>query len=60
MADTTASNPHLVSLSQLSRVTPARGPWQEAWERLIKNKASVAGMIIILFFIFVMIFARSL
>jgi ABC-type dipeptide/oligopeptide/nickel transport system permease subunit len=60
MTDTTASNPHVVSLNGLARGTPARGPWQEAWGRLIKNKASVTGMIIILAFVFVMIFARSL
>lgn len=60
MADTTASNPHLVSLNEFARANPSRSPWQEAWGRLIKNKASVTGMIIILFFMFVMIFARSL
>lgn len=60
MTDRTASNPHVVSIRQLAAAAPARGPWQEAWGRLIKNRASVTGMIIILFFIFVMIFARSL
>lgn len=60
MVDTTASNPNLVSLNQLTRGTASRSPWQEAWGRLIKNRASVTGMIIILFFVFVMIFARSL
>lgn len=60
MTDTTASHPHVVSLNQLATRSPARTPWQEAWGRLIKNKASVTGMIIILTFVVVMIFARSL
>ncbi len=60
MADTTASTSQLVSLNELARVTPSRSPWQEAWGRLIKNKASVTGMIIIMFFMLVMIFARPL
>jgi oligopeptide transport system permease protein len=60
MADKTASKPQVDSLEHALEMTPSRSPWQDAWGRLIRNKASVAGMIIILAFVFVMIFARSL
>jgi len=60
MTDTTASNPNVALQNQLTKTPPSRSPWQDAWSRLLKNKASVAGMIIILAFLFVMIFARSL
>jgi oligopeptide transport system permease protein len=36
---------------------PPRNPWQDAWSRLLRNKASVIGMVIILVFIFLVIFA---
>lgn len=36
---------------------PSRSLGQEAWSRLIRNKASVAGMFIVGFFIFLAIFA---
>ena len=29
----------------------SRSPWQEAWERFLKNKASLAGMIIVILFL---------
>lgn len=35
----------------------SRSLWQDAWMRLLRNKASVAGMIIILFFALVAVFA---
>jgi oligopeptide transport system permease protein len=35
-----------------------RTPWQEAWSRLIRNKAAVIGMIFIAFFMFVAAFAN--
>src|SRR5512144_1260463 len=60
MTDTTASNPKLSVLNGPARISSSRTPWQDAWSRLIRNKASVAGMFIILFFVIVMIFARSL
>lgn len=60
MTDTTASNPKVVLLNPSTKAPSSRSPWQDAWGRLIKNKASVAGMFIILFFLVVMIFARSL
>lgn len=36
---------------------PSRSLWADAWLRLIRNKASVVGMVIIVLFIFVAIFA---
>jgi oligopeptide transport system permease protein len=39
---------------------PPRSLWRDAWSRLIRNKAAVLGAIIILFFVFVAIFASSL
>jgi oligopeptide transport system permease protein len=39
---------------------PSRSFWQDAWSRLIHNKAAVAGAIVILFFLFVAIFAPVL
>jgi oligopeptide transport system permease protein len=60
MADLIASESKVVLSKDLTGLAPSRTPWQEAWGRLIRNKASVTGMIIILFFVFVLIFARSL
>ena len=34
-----------------------RSPWQEAWGRFIRNKASVAGLVIVLLFMLVTVFA---
>ena len=39
---------------------PARSLWRDAWSRLLHNKAAVAGAIVILFFMFVAIFAPVL
>ncbi len=30
-----------------------RGPWQEAWGRFLRNKASIVGLVIVLFFLLV-------
>ncbi len=47
--------------SQLPVVTKlnvrGRGPWQEAWERFLRNKASLIGLVIVVFFMLVTIFA---
>ncbi len=37
---------------------PKRSYWQDAWDRLKRNKAAVAGLVIIAFFIFMSIFAN--
>lgn len=34
--------------------------WQDAWYRLLRNKAAVAGMIVIIFFALLAIFARQI
>jgi len=35
----------------------SKSPWQEAWERFLKNKASLAGMIIVILFLLLTTFA---
>lgn len=37
-----------------------RSLWRDAWSRLLRNKAAVAGAIVILFFMFVAVFAHVL
>jgi oligopeptide transport system permease protein len=44
--------PHITKLNVKSR-----SPWQEAWERFFRNKASVVGLVIVVFFLFVTVFA---
>jgi len=39
---------------------PSTSLWRDAWRRLIRNKAAVAGMIIIILFIFIAAFASEL
>ncbi len=39
---------------------PARSFWRDAWTRLLHNKAAVAGALVILFFMFVAVFAPVL
>jgi oligopeptide transport system permease protein len=51
---TTATN-RIVELNDVFR--PSKSLGQEAWSRLIRNKASVVGMFIIGFFVFLTIFA---
>ena len=36
---------------------PKRSFWQDAWDRLIRNKAAVVGLVIIVFFFLVAVFA---
>ena len=50
-----ATTHNIVELNDVFR--PSRSLGQEAWSRLVRNKASVIGMFIIGFFIFVAIFA---
>src|SRR5512135_2764279 len=37
---------------------PKRSYWQDAWDRLKRNKAAVAGMVIIAFFLLLSVFAN--
>jgi len=39
---------------------PARSPWQDAWMRLMRNKASVVGLVVIAFFLILVIFAPQI
>ncbi|HET6443612.1 MAG TPA: ABC transporter permease [candidate division Zixibacteria bacterium] len=39
---------------------PSTSLWQDAWQRLIRNKAAVVGMIIIILFVFIATFAPFL
>ncbi len=39
---------------------PSRSFWRDAWSRLLHNKAAVAGALVILFFMFVALFAPVL
>lgn len=39
---------------------PSRSLWQEAWLSLFRNKASVAGLVIIVFFLVLVIFAPQI
>jgi len=40
--------------------TPSRSPWQDAWMRVLRNKASVVGLIVIIFFLFLVVFAPQI
>ena len=39
---------------------PRRNFWQDAWDRLVRNKAAVVGLVIIVFFFLVAVFANVL
>ncbi len=55
---TVASQPETHNIASLNAITtPSRSLGQEAWSRLIRNKASVVGMFIIGFFLFLAAFA---
>src|SRR5919108_5576885 len=45
------------NIAKLDIYRPGRSLGREAWERLTRNRASVVGMIIIVFFLFTAIFA---
>jgi oligopeptide transport system permease protein len=58
MAVTTApQSPAAPGIAQLAVKRPARSLMGDAWRRLLRNKAAVMGMVIILFFLLVAIFA---
>jgi len=45
------------SIAQIAPVRPSRSLMGDAWQRLLRNKAAVAGMLIIVFFAVLAIFA---
>jgi len=53
MSDIAGSQPKelLPAIGQLN--AKVRGPWQEAWRRFLRNKASVIGLVIVLIFMLV-------
>jgi ABC-type dipeptide/oligopeptide/nickel transport system permease subunit len=57
MATNSIHADNLPVLGSSGRAT-SRSPWQDAWSRLIRNKAAVLGMIVISFFIGVAAFAN--
>ncbi|HMM27977.1 MAG TPA: ABC transporter permease [Aggregatilineaceae bacterium] len=38
----------------------SRGPWSDAWRRLVRNKASIVGLLVIIAFVLIAIFAPQL
>lgn len=55
VADTRPEIAHLEGVTEKSR-----GPWTDAWRRLIRNKAAVVGLIVIIGFILAAIFAPQI
>lgn len=41
-------------------IEQSRGPWVDAWRRLIRNKAAIVGLLVIIAFILIAIFAPNL
>ncbi len=54
---TPASSPNAAPIATIEITTPRRDLLSDAWYRLVRNKASVVGMIVILLFTLVAIFA---
>src|SRR5687768_17033528 len=60
MAEIAGSQPDK-ALANIARLNVrGRGPWQEAWGRFLRNKASIIGLGIVLFFLLLTIFASLL
>jgi oligopeptide transport system permease protein len=57
MTEITGSQPDKVLPNIVKLSVKGRSPWQEAWERFLRNKASILGLIIVLFFLLVTVFA---
>lgn len=56
MTAQTTTNKSFVIPTTITR--PPRSLWGDAWHRLLKNKAAIAGAVVILFFTLVAIFAQ--
>jgi oligopeptide transport system permease protein len=50
-----AAGPQLPAITKLN--IRSRSPWQEAWERFLKNKASLLGLVIVIIFLLLTAFA---
>jgi N-terminal TM domain of oligopeptide transport permease C len=46
-----AAGPQLPAITKLN--IRSRSPWQEAWERFLKNKASLLGLVIVIIFLLI-------
>lgn len=57
MSSVTTSSPPSVHVADLELAVPSKSPLQEAWSRLARNKASMIGLVLIIFFMFVAAFA---
>jgi oligopeptide transport system permease protein len=53
----TASTVTLTVLEQQNLSRPSRSLWRDAWRRLLRNRAAVLGVLVILFFMIVALFA---
>lgn len=60
MAQVAGSQPDKVLPNIAKLNVRGRGPWQEAWGRFLRNKASIIGLGIVLFFLLLTIFASLL
>ncbi|NLE53129.1 MAG: ABC transporter permease [Chloroflexi bacterium] len=56
-ADNAAETSPEVARLGLDAVEKSRGPWTDAWRRLIRNKAAIVGLLVIIGFILAAIFA---
>lgn len=46
-------SPKREGLSPVTKLNvKARSPWQEAWQRFFRNKASIGGLVVVVFFMF--------
>ncbi|HXD12253.1 MAG TPA: ABC transporter permease [Anaerolineales bacterium] len=52
---TEIAGPQLPAITELN--VRGRSPWQEAWGRFLRNKASLGGLVIVIFFMLVTVFA---
>jgi oligopeptide transport system permease protein len=53
MSDIAGSQPKEILPAITKLNVRGRGPWQEAWERFLRNKASMVGLVIVLVFAFI-------
>lgn len=57
MAEIAGSQPDKVLPNITKLSVKGRSPWQESWGRFLRNKASIVGMIIVVFFLLLTAFA---
>lgn len=58
MAEIAGSQPDKILPTNVTKLSvKGRSPWQEAWGRFLRNKASIIGLVIVSFFLLLTIFA---